>query len=101
MPCCTHMPMRMHIHVFMFSALEFAPYEPSVLHLVAVMATGQQDAGSWKILHALLLGVDYRRPGAECMLSCEKRMLHETYTMKMHVHGHGHVAFEFRLSACV
>ena len=46
MPCCMHMPMRMHIHVFMVSALAFAPYEPSALHLVAVMATGQQDAGS-------------------------------------------------------
>ena len=46
MPCCMHMPMRMHIHVCMFSALRFAPYEPSALHLVAVMATGQQDAGS-------------------------------------------------------
>ena len=101
MPCCVHMPMRMNIHVCMFSALEFAPYEPSVLHLVAVMATGQQDAGSWKMLHALLLGVSYRLSGAAWMLSCENRMLHDTYAMKMHVRGHGHVAFKFQSSACV
>ena len=54
------MPMRMHIHVRMLSPLRFATYEPSVLHLVAVMATGQQDAGSWKTLNTLPLGVGYR-----------------------------------------
>ena len=53
MLCCAHMPMRMHIHVCMLSSLECGPYEPSVLRPVAVMATRQQDAGSWKTLNAL------------------------------------------------
>ena len=57
---CARMPMRMHIHVNMLSALGFMTYEPSVLRLVAVVATGQQHAGSRKTLHALLLRVDYR-----------------------------------------
>ena len=57
---CARMPMRMHMHVYMISSLEFMTYEPSVLRLVAVVATGQQDAGSRKTLHALLLRVDYR-----------------------------------------
>ena len=54
------MPMRMPIHVYMLSAPGFMTYEPSVLYLVAVVATGQQDVGSRKTLHALLLRVDYR-----------------------------------------
>ena len=101
MPCCMHMPMRMQIHVCMFSALRFMTYEPSVLRLVAVVATGQQDAGSRKTLHALLLRVDYRLSGAAHMLSRKRCMLHEKNAMQMHVRGHGHAAFEFQLSPCV
>ena len=59
MLCCAHMPMRMHILLCMLLALGYMPYEPSVLRLVAVMATGQQDACSWKTLHVLLQEVVY------------------------------------------
>ena len=98
---CARMPVRMHIHVYMLSALGFMTYEPSVLRLVAVVATGQQDAGSRKTLHALLLRVDYRLSGAANMLSRKRCMLHEKNAMQMHVRGHGHAAFEFQLSPCV
>ena len=43
---CARMPMRMHMHVYMISSLEFMTYEPSVLRLVAGVATGQHDASS-------------------------------------------------------
>ena len=98
---CARMPVRMHIHVHMLSALGFMTYEPSVLRLVAVVATGQQDAGSRKTLHALLLRVDYRLSGAANMLSRKCYMLHEKNVMQMHVRGHGHAAFEIQLSPCV
>ena len=63
-------------------------YEPSVLRLVAVIATGQQDAGSWKTLHVLLLRVVYRLPEAAHMISRKRRMLHGRHAMRIHVRGH-------------
>ena len=70
-----------------------------MLRLVAVVATRQQDAGSWKTLHVLLLRAVYRLSEAARMLSRESRMLHEKYAMKIHVRGHGHVAFRFPIVA--
>ena len=101
MLCCAHMPMRMHIHVCMLSSLRFMPYEPSVLRLVAVMATRQQDAGSWKTLHVLLLRAVYRLSEAARMLSRESRMLHEKYAMQFMCVGMGMSPSDFRLSPCV
>ena len=97
MLCCAHMPMRMHIHVFMLSSLRYMPYEPSVLRLVAVMATRQQDAGSWKTLNALPLRVVYRLSEAAHMLSRKSRMLNGKHAMHIHVRGHGHATFRFQL----
>ena len=101
MPCCAHMPMRMHIHVHILWALGCAPYEPSVLRLVAVVATRQQDAGSWKTLHVLLLRAVYRLSEAARMLSRESRMLHEKYAMQFMCVGMGMSPSDFRLSPCV
>ena len=101
MLCCTHMPMRMHIHICMLSSLECRPYEPSVLRLVAVMATRQQDAGSWKTLNALPLRVVYRLSEAAHMPSRKNRMLNGKHAMRIHVRGHGHATFRFQLSPCV
>ena len=76
------MPMPMRILLRMLSALGYMSYEPSVLRLVAVMATGQQDAGSWKTLHVLLLGVVYRLSEAAHILSRKSRTLHGNHAMR-------------------
>ena len=99
MLCCARMLMRMYIHVFILSPLGCAPYEPSALRLVAVIATRQQDAGSWKTLPVLLLRAVYRLSEAAHMLPHESRMLHEKHAMQIHVRGHGHVAFGFPIVA--
>ena len=77
------------------------PYEPSVLRLVAVMATRQQDAGSWKTLNALPLRVVYRLSEAAHMLSRKSRMLNGKHAMRIHVREHGHATSRFQLSPCV
>ena len=71
----------MQIHMFMLYSLISVPYKRSVMLLVAVMATRQQDVGSWQTAHALILGVDYQLPEAVRMISHEMRMLYETYTI--------------------
>ena len=90
MLCCAHMPMRMHIHVFMLPSLDCMPYEPSVLRLVAVMATRQQDACSWKTPNALPLRAVYRLSEAAHKILRKSRMLNGKYSMRIHVRGHGH-----------
>ena len=61
----------------------------------------EQDAGSWKTLHVLLLGVVYRLSEAAHILSRKSRTLHGNHAMRFHAHGHAHARLRFKLSPCV